>query len=166
MQTIRKILDKILAAVSITILAIITLLVIYQVITRYVLNRPSSWSEAVVTYGFIWLTMFCGAYVFGKRDHMAMTFVLDRFKGKAGIIIRMLIELIVMSFAAGVLVYGGYFGAMKQMAQADSALPITMGVIYIAIPLSGVCTFIYFLCNEYDLFQQLRGGQTAPEKED
>lgn len=166
MAAVRRIMDKILEIISISILAIITMLVIYQVITRYVLNNPSSWSEAVVTYGFIWLTMFCGAYVFGKRDHMAMTFVLDKFKGKAGIIIRMLIELVVMLFASGVLVYGGYFGAMKQMAQADSALPITMGVIYIAIPISGLFTFVYFLCNEYDLIKQFKGEKTALDKED
>ena len=64
MSSVRKVIDKILEAASILILGIMTILVVYQVVTRYVFNNPSSWSEAIVTYGFIWLAMLCGAYVF------------------------------------------------------------------------------------------------------
>ena len=82
MNSIRKILDKILEVACILIFGIMTIFVVYQVVTRYVFQSPSSWSESVVTYGFIWLAMLGGAYVFGKRDHMAMTFVLDKFHGR------------------------------------------------------------------------------------
>lgn len=136
MNSIRKILDKILEVACILIFGIMTILVVYQVVTRYVFQSPSSWSESVVTYGFIWLAMLGGAYVFGKRDHMAMTFVLDKFHGRVKTIIEMINELIIVLFGIGVLLIGGYAGAMKQMTQADSILPITMGVIYIAIPIA------------------------------
>ena len=66
MNSIRKILDKILEVACILIFGIMTILVVYQVVTRYVFQSPSSWSESVVTYGFIWLAMLGGAYVFGK----------------------------------------------------------------------------------------------------
>ena len=52
----------------------------------------------MVTYGFIWLAMLGGAYVFGKRDHMAMTFVLDKFHGRVKTIIEMINELIIVLF--------------------------------------------------------------------
>lgn len=54
MNSIRKILDKILEVACILIFGIMTILVVYQVMTRYVFQSPSSWSESVVTYGFIW----------------------------------------------------------------------------------------------------------------
>ena len=57
---------------------------------------------------------------FGKRDHMAMTFVLDKFHGRVKTIIEMINELIIVLFGIGVLLIGGYAGAMKQMTQADS----------------------------------------------
>lgn len=56
MNSIRKILDKILEVACILIFGIMTILVVYQVVTRYVFQSPSSWSESVVTYGFIWLS--------------------------------------------------------------------------------------------------------------
>lgn len=96
MNSIRKILDKILEVACILIFGIMTILVVYQVVTRYVFQSPSSWSESVVTYGFIWLAMLGGAYVFGKRDHMAMTFVLDKFHGRVKTIIEMINELIIV----------------------------------------------------------------------
>ena len=103
MNSIRKILDKILEVACILIFGIMTILVVYQVVTRYVFQSPSSWSESVVTYGFIWLAMLGGAYVFGKRDHMAMTFVLDKFHGRVKTIIEMINELIIVLFGIGVL---------------------------------------------------------------
>ena len=165
MNSIRKILDKILEVACILIFGIMTILVVYQVVTRYVFQSPSSWSESVVTYGFIWLAMLGGAYVFGKRDHMAMTFVLDKFHGRVKTIIEMINELIIVLFGIGVLLIGGYAGAMKQMTQADSILPITMGVIYIAIPIAGVAMILYFLCNEYDLIKKLNQPETEGGKE-
>lgn len=147
MNSIRKILDKILEVACILIFGIMTILVVYQVVTRYVFQSPSSWSESVVTYGFIWLAMLGGAYVFGKRDHMAMTFVLDKFHGRVKTIIEMINELIIVLFGIGVLLIGGYAGAMKQMTQADSILPITMGVIYIAIPIAGVAMVVILPTN-------------------
>lgn len=155
MNNVRKVVDKILEVVSIALMAIMTILVVYQVVTRYVFQSPSSWSESVVTYGFIWLTMLCGAYIFGKRDHMAMTFILDKFKGKAKIVVEIINEFLIFLFAVGVLGIGGYLGALPQMHQADSILPISMGVIYIAIPIAAVAMVIYFVCNEYDLFKKL-----------
>lgn len=113
MNSIRKILDKILEVACILIFGIMTILVVYQVVTRYVFQSPSSWSESVVTYGFIWLAMLGGAYVFGKRDHMAMTFVLDKFHGRVKTIIEMINELIIVLFGIGVLVIGGYAGTVK-----------------------------------------------------
>ena len=155
MNSIRKILDKILEVACILIFGIMTILVVYQVVTRYVFQSPSSWSESVVTYGFIWLAMLGGAYVF----------VLDKFHGRVKTIIEMINELIIVLFGIGVLLIGGYAGAMKQMTQADSILPITMGVIYIAIGIAGVAMILYFLCNEYDLIKKLNQPETEGGKE-
>lgn len=159
MEKLRGIVDKILAWFSIIILALMSVLVVYQVVTRYVFRSPSSWSESVVTYGFIWLTMICGAYVFGKREHMAMTFVLDKFRGRTKIVVEMINELIVSVFSLGVLGVGGYLGAVKQMSQADSILPISMGVIYICLPLSAAAVIFYFVCNEMALARNFREGR-------
>ena len=56
-------------------------------------------------------------------------------------------EIIIAIFVVGVMMYGGYFTTLRQMAQTDAALQIPMGVIYSAIPISGVMIIFYAICN-------------------
>ncbi|GLT15325.1 TRAP transporter small permease [Vibrio algivorus] len=132
-----------------------TILVTYQVIVRYIFNSPSAFSEVLSRYLFIWLILFGAAYVFGLREHMAITFIKEKFNKKTRIIIEMVIELVTVIFAYTVMISGGYSSAARQMWQIDSALQIPMGTIYSAIPISGGLIFFYFIFNEMKLLNTL-----------
>ncbi|HSL87218.1 MAG TPA: TRAP transporter small permease [Bacteroidales bacterium] len=147
MKTIKNGLDKVLEIFCIAIMGIMTILVSWQVFTRYFLNSPSAKTEVLSQYLFVWLVMYGSAYVFGKRDHMAIVFIKDKFKGKMKIIADIITEIIVGVFAAGVMIYGGFIAAGNQMGQTDAALQIPMGVIYSAIAFSGVCIVFYCIYN-------------------
>ena len=78
MKSIINVFNKCLEAICVFIFAFIVVVGSYQIITRYVFNSPSTKSEELLTYSFTWLAMLSAALVFGKRDHMAMTFVYDK----------------------------------------------------------------------------------------
>ena len=78
LHTIRKWLDKIVGTICIFLFALMVVVGSYQIITRFIFNNPSTISEELLTYSFAWMAMFATAYVFGKRDHMRMTFVVDK----------------------------------------------------------------------------------------
>ncbi|EOD55264.1 TRAP transporter small permease [Aeromonas molluscorum] len=147
--------DLLVSYFCIAIVALMTLLVTYQVATRYLLNDPSAVSEVLSRYLFIWLVLIGSAYVFGLREHMAITFMRDRMPHNVRILLEMLGELATTLFALLVLSVGGYIGMSRQMGQLDSALQIPIGVIYAAIPLCGVLTVFYCLYNQYGLARQL-----------
>lgn len=147
--------DVAVSFLCIAIVALMTLLVTYQVATRYLLNSPSAVSEVLSRYLFIWLVLIGSAYVFGLREHMAITFMRDRMSHNVRIMMEMLGELATATFALLVLTVGGYIGMSRQMGQLDSALQIPIGVIYAAIPLCGVLTVFYCLYNQYGLARQL-----------
>ena len=154
MNSIRKILDKILEVACILIFGIMTILVVYQVVTRYVFQSPSSWSESVVTYGFIWLAMLGGAYVFGKRDHMRMVFFIERFNKNVQARVGIITEIVVLLFAVGVLISGGAYIAVLSITQTTPALGISMGYIYMVLPVCGIITAIYSVLNIFDLMKK------------
>jgi TRAP-type C4-dicarboxylate transport system permease small subunit len=79
MAKIKRIVNSVLLWFSISIIAVMTVLVTYQVVTRYVFNRPSAVSEVPARYLFVWFTMFGGAYVFGKREHMNIALLLTTY---------------------------------------------------------------------------------------
>ena len=70
LNKIKHVIDKIFEVISTIILAVMTVLVVYQVITRYVFNAPSAISEILSQYLFVWMIMFGSAYVYGSREHL------------------------------------------------------------------------------------------------
>ena len=157
MAQIKKVVDTALQWFSILIVAVMTVLVTYQVVTRYVFNNPSAVSEAAARYLFVWLTMFGGAYVFGKREHMNLTFIAAKLKPKGRIILEIVSEALILAFALGVMSYGGKLYADMQLVQIDPSLNIPMAYIYWALPAAGVLILFYTICNEIVLVKKLLG---------
>jgi len=78
---------------------------------------------------------------------MQIVFIKDKLPPKIGMICDVIQEVIIFIFTLGVLVVGGYQSSMRQMVQVDAALQIPVGVIYAAIPLSGVFVLFYSVLN-------------------
>ncbi|MBU3113948.1 TRAP transporter small permease [Clostridium lacusfryxellense] len=151
MQTIRKYTDKVIEYICISFIAIMTTLVTWQVITRYFFKSPNAYTEQICKYMFIWLVLLASAYVFGKKEHMSIVFLREKFTGRAAVKVNIIIELIVIIFAIGVLVVGGFNNTLLTMGQSDSVLPITIGMIYMMLPISGLLTVMYSICNIMDI---------------
>lgn len=151
LQTIRKGLDKILCAACIFLFGLMVVVGTYQIVTRFIFNSPSTVSEELLTYSFVWMALLSAAYIFGKRDHMRMGFVADKVKGSAKKVLEICIELLVVAFAGIAMVYGGINIMGLTMTQTTASLPVTMGVIYTVLPLSGLFIVIYGILNIIDL---------------
>lgn len=147
MNELRKFLDKIIEFFCIVLMSFMTILVTWQVITRYIFNNPSAVTEQLCQYLFIWLVLFGSAYIFGRREHMQINFIKEKLPKKLGAVCDILQETIILIFTFGVLVIGGYLSVIKQMVQFDAALQIPIGVVYSAIPISGVFVLFYSFLN-------------------
>lgn len=159
METLRKRLDKVLEFICCTLLALMTILVTWQVVSRYVLNNPSTVTEELVLFSFVWMGLLGGAYLFGKNEHMAMTFLFDKLSEKNQIKVSIFFELVIMAFAVFILVFGGWNMSKLSMGQLSSSLQIPMGYIYLALPLSGITTMIYNALNISDIIKELSGDK-------
>lgn len=153
MEKIRDILDKLMRAFNAIVLGVLTLLVVWQVVTRYLLGAPSTWSEELSSYLFAWTTMFGAAYIFGKREHMNIPVVVERFSESTQKTLAILSECLVLLFAIVILIYGGLQITSLTMGQTSSSLPLVMGYFYAVIPLSGIFVAIYSVLNIYDLMR-------------
>lgn len=159
MNAIRNTLNKVLMVVSSSIMAIMTILVTWQVITRFVLNSPSTITEALAKYLFIWLVMITSAYIVGKRDHMNLQFFINTLSEGKKRILAIISEIVIFIFSTTVLLYGGGYISMNAMTQMDSALPVPVGVIYLALPVGGALCAFYALCNIVDLVKNNGGAK-------
>lgn len=157
MNKLRNVLNKTIETICMALLAFMVVLATWQIITRYVLNNPSTVSEDLLIYSFVWMALLGSAYVFGKKDHMTMVFFrqkLDKKSPKAKLGLSIMTELVVLVFSTLVLVFGGIQISNLAMGQISPALGIPMGYIYLALPLSGIITIIYNILNLADLKQE------------
>lgn len=148
-SVIKKIIDRFLEVCCIALFGVLTLLVVWQVFTRYVLKNPSSFSEQLATYLFVWLVLLGGALVFGENGHMAMDFLKDKLPVHLKIAAELLIQLLILVFAVLVLVKGGADASTLTWLQATGSLPVTMGQMYLALPISGVLIVFYCVNSMY-----------------
>lgn len=123
----------------------------YQIVVRYLFNTPSTVSEELLTYGFTWMALLASALVFGKREHMRMGFLADKISGVKRRILEIFIELLILFFVSVVMVYGGIQIVKLTMSQMTASLGVSMGVIYLAVLISGIMIVIYSILNILDL---------------
>lgn len=156
MNKLRNGLNKVTEYLACFILATMTVLVTWQVITRFVFKSPSTITEALAKYLFVWLVLITAAYVIGKREHMAIEFFIGRYSKKVQLIFNTISEIIILAFVSIVMTYGGGYIAMNAMSQADSALSIPVGIIYLALPVAGILSVFYSICNLADIAKKFK----------
>ena len=152
LHKIRKGLDTVVGTICVILFAVMVIVGTYQIVTRFVFNNPSTVSEELLTYSFAWMAMFATAYVFGKRDHMRMTFVVDKLPKAQRKVLEIVIEILVVAFAVIVLIYGGFTIMGLTMTQKTASLGVVMmGQIYAVVPISGILIAVYGVLNVIDL---------------
>lgn len=144
---IRSVTDRILGSATVFLFACMTAVGTYQILVRYLFNRPSTVSEELLTYLFTWMALFAAAYVFGRREHMRMGFLADQLSRQTQAVLDLVIEGLIFLFAAVVLVYGGIQITSLTMSQKTASLGIPMGYVYCVVPLCGILIMEYSVLN-------------------
>lgn len=144
--------NKILEWLLILIFALLVLDVLFQVFSRYILGTSFTWTEEFARFSLIWLTILGAAYLNGKREHLSMDFLYQKFsitnKKRASV----LIEVFILLFALVVMVIGGFnlVYTTLHLEQLSGTLRVPLGYVYAIMPISGlliICFSIYHISN-------------------
>ena len=75
-----------------------------RIMARFIFRSPSTVSEELLTYCFTWMALLAAAYVFGKREHMRMSFLADRLPAAVQKALCIVSEILVLLLAGTVTV--------------------------------------------------------------
>lgn len=153
LNNIKSFLSNLLSWICVIIFAFMTLLGTYQIVTRYVFNNPSTISEELLTYCFTWLALFAATNVFAHREHMRMGYFADKLPKKIQFWIHIGSEVLIFCFAVIVLLYGGISITGLTFSQVTASLGISMGTVYLVVPICGTLIALFSLINIYQLFK-------------
>ena len=87
------------------------------------------------------------AYVVGKRSHLAVTLLSDNLSGPNKRLLEIVIQSLFLVFAALIMVYGGWKAVSVTTGQISPSLSLSMGYVYLSVPVSGFIMFVYSLLN-------------------
>jgi len=155
MNQIRQKVDRILEWVLVMLMSLMVINVIWQVLTRFVLQNPSSYTEELARYLLIWLGLLGAGYCVGQKSHLAIDIVTSRFSGPARYVSNLFVHTVILLFAVAVLVAGGQRLVQTTLAyqQTSAALQIPLGYVYLGLPLSGLLIAFYSL---FSIFEETR----------
>lgn len=142
-------LDKILGNFLVILLVLMVLAVLWQVFSRYVANNPSSFTEELSRYLFIWIGILGAAYASGQQTHLSIDILPPKLDPPQRIKLRIGINVLIILFSLTVLVIGGanLVYVNYDLGQFSAALNLPLSVVYLVVPLSGVLV-IYYKINE------------------
>jgi TRAP-type C4-dicarboxylate transport system permease small subunit len=144
-KSIKKALDRFLETIVTVSMAVLVLDVTWQVITRFILKNPSSWTEELATYLMIWVGLLGAAVALNYRDHLGI----DYFVGKLTEVKRLWTEVIVNVCVIFFSIFVMFFGGVKLVSftfyygQLSPAMKLPMGYVYLAVPVAGIFLAIY-----------------------
>lgn len=150
--------DAVLKWILVIIMAVMTLNVLWQVFSRFVLQNPSSFTDELARYLLIWAGILGAAYVAGQKMHLAIDLLSTKLKGKPKSYLEIFIEVCIFIFSLAVMVIGGLrlVYVTLTLNQISAALQIPLGYVYLAIPVSGLLMMFYSSAFIVDEFKKLK----------
>lgn len=151
-------------------MAILVVNVIWGVLARMlvtagILERQSNWTEELARFLMIWVGLLGACLAFEKKAHLGVDFFVGKFHPSAQKILQLAALAVVLLFAIGVLVIGGWELVTRTLAskQETPALGIQKGWVYLAVPISGFFTVIFTLVQMLDVIRGKVRSELEPE---
>lgn len=158
MKKIKSILDTVIKWALIILMAGMTINVLWQVFTRFVLQDPSSFTEELARYSLVWTGILSAAYVAGQKMHLAIDLLPLKLTGKKRIYLELCIQICILVFAVLVMLIGGLrlVNITLTLNQISAALQIPLGYVYMVLPISGLIITFYSIYFIYEQLHSLR----------
>ena len=159
MKALSNFIEKILGTFVGLLMAVMVLDVTWQVLTRFVLKEPSSYTEELARFLLVWIGLLGAAYAYRKKAHLGLDILSQKLEGIAKRRLDIFISLVCMLFACVIMIYGGskLMLLTLELDQMSAALQVKVGYLYSVIPLSGLLIVLFSL-------DRIVNGDPEPEE--
>lgn len=145
LMNLKNKIDLILRWSLIFIISFMSINVLWQIFTRFVLKNPSSITEELARYMLVWLGILGASYVAGQKMHLAIDLLSTKLEGIKKSFLVIIIQASIFLFSFFVMVIGGVrlVQITLSLKQISAALQIPLGYVYLVLPISGLLIMFY-----------------------
>ena len=149
MVVITQKITKVLEVFLIILMSTIVIDVTWQVVTRFILQDPSSFTEELAGFLLIWIGLLGASYAVYTKAHLGIDILAQKLKAESRRYLDVVIYTIVILFSFFVLVVGGWrlVDITFSLNQISPSMGLPMGYVYIVLPLTGVLIIYYSLVH-------------------
>jgi TRAP-type C4-dicarboxylate transport system permease small subunit len=121
-------------------MGLLVLDVLWGVVSRFILGSQSRFTEELATMLLIWVSLLGASLAYGSGQHLGVDYFVGKLHPDAQRLMKTIVSLVVMAFAASVMVYGGsvLFSRTLASGQVSPAMGLKMGYVYLVVPISGI----------------------------
>lgn len=139
MKKIRDIIDHFEEALSVLTLAVMLVILTYQVILRFVFNNSNAWSEELARYLFIWFVYLTASLAILKKAHIRVDALLWIYPNAVKRYVVLLGYLLFLAYCAAITYYSYFFTLrIYYSEQVSMGLDIPMYLVMAAVPVCHV----------------------------
>ncbi|TDP72806.1 TRAP transporter small permease [Roseateles toxinivorans] len=140
-------------------LAVISVLGMWQVVTRFVLSQPSTWTEESMRRLLIWCVMLGVVVAFRRGALVSVDLMLRMTKGVFHQAVRWVITLSSLAFLSVLLWYGINL-AWRVRFQTFASMELSMGWAYAALPVGAALALVAVIAQHIDpMNEELENAQ-------
>jgi len=129
--------------------------VLGQVVFRYFLGDPFTWSDELARYLFVWCAFLGWIVAARRRSHLAIGSLPQRASKRVRALLALLAAVAAIAFAAILTFYGTRI-AMRNFDVDTTALFFTIGAVYAIVPLAAVSVGLHALADAGAALRALR----------
>lgn len=147
MKIIIEKIDWFVARFVSVLMALLVVDVTWQVISRFILNNPSVYTEEIALFLVLWISLLGAAYTYRQGAHLGLDILVEKLDASKKLIAQRAADFACLIFAVVVLVYGGWELVLLniQLNQTSAALQLSIWIVYSVIPISGSLLALYAL---------------------
>lgn len=147
LQKFVEALDNLLRQVLTVLMIVLVMDVCWQVITRFILDNPSSFTEEIARFVLIWLSLLGASSAYRRGLHLGIDIVVQKVPASKQYLVNVFVHGLVGLFAFSILIFGGSKLVLLtlHLEQVSAVLGVKMGWIYMVMPLSGLFFIVFSL---------------------
>jgi TRAP-type C4-dicarboxylate transport system permease small subunit len=132
-----EVLNRWIRGVCIVFSGALFILVIAQILFRYVIQISAPWTEEAARYLMIWTALLAAGIAFQKGQHFNIDFLTSRLRSRTRKKIDLFTGFLTFLFILCIILWGVPF-AILGFFTISPGLEITMFLPYLALPVAGV----------------------------
>lgn len=156
---LRKIINNIEEIITVPLMAILLLVLTWQIGTRWLLNDPSLWSEELARVLFMYMSLIGCALAIKTGSHVKITFFSDKLPNKIRFSLAFALELAVL-VSIFAIIYLGYQHVQRTAFFELITLEVSSKWMNYSLPLAGLFMVARQLEKMVQLLCEFR--QTTP----